>query len=232
MRRAIWRTIDSPVNQIRLLNNTLDMAKISLGQAFQPIQAVVLPILNSLARAALTAANAIKNFMWALTGFTGISSGAADVAGKGADANSKLADSLNDTSKALKGAGGAAKKAAKDAKVGLKAFDEINKLADESEKANGGSGGLGEMPEVIKNEAYADALESVNVAMSKAADWLKKVWAAAEPTREALSRLWDSLTGLASVLWDRLVYGYEKFIKPIGTWAVTTALPVFLNMLS
>ncbi len=226
------RTIDSPVNQIRILGNTLDMAKIALGQAFQPIQAVVLPILNSLARAALTAANAIKNFLWALTGFTGVGGAAAEIAGKGAGANEELADSLDKSAESYKKAGGAAKKAAKDAKVGLKAFDEINKLAEEGEKANGGSGGLGEMPEVVQNEAYADALESVNVAMSKAADWLKKVWAAAEPTREALSRLWDSLTGLASVLWDRLVYGYEKFIKPIGTWAVTTALPAFLDMLS
>ena len=227
------RTINSPVNQIRVLNNQLDMVKITLGQAFQPIQAIVIPILNSLARAALTATNAIKNFMWALTGFTGISSGAADVAGKGADANGKLADSLNDTSKALKNAGGAAKKAAKDAKVGLKAFDEINKLADESEKAIGGSGGLGEMPEVIKNEAYADALESVNVAMSKAADWLKKVWEVAEPTRAALSRLWDTIKDYANtVIWGNLVDFYEKFLKPVGLWTITDALPAFLDAVS
>ena len=226
------RTINSPVNQIRLLNNTLDMAKIALGQAFQPIQAVVLPILNSLARAALTAANAIKNFMWALTGFTGISSGAADIAGEGADANGKLADSLNDTSKALKGAGGAAKKAAKDAKVGLKAFDEINKLADESEKANGGSGGVGEMPEVIKNEAYADALESVNVAMSKAADWLKKVWDISLPTIEALGRLWDSLSKFGSLVWTGLEWLYNNILVPIGKWALTSGLPAAIDAIT
>jgi hypothetical protein len=227
------RTINSPVNQIRLLNNTLDMAKIALGQAFQPIQAIVLPILNSLARAALTAANAVKNFMWALTGFTGISSGAADIAGEGADANGKLADSLNDTSKALKNAGGAAKKAAKDAKIGLKAFDEINKLADESEKANSGSGGLGEMPEVVQNEKYADALESVNAAMSKAADWLKKVWEVALPTIEALSRLWETIKDFATtVVWGSLVDFYEKFLKPIGEWTITKALPEFLDAVS
>lgn len=227
------RTINSPVNQIRLLNNTLDMAKISLGQAFQPIQAIVLPILNSLARAALTAANAVKNFVWALTGFTGISSGAADVAGDGAEANGKLADALNDTSKALKNAGGAAKKAAKDAKVGLKAFDEINKLADETEKSGGGGGGLSEMPEVVKNEKYADALESVNAAMSKAADWLKKVWDVALPTREALSRLWETIKDYAStVVWGSLVDFYEKFLKPIGEWTITKALPDFLDAVS
>ena len=163
---------------------------------------------------------------------TGISSGAADIAGEGADANGKLADSLNDTSKALKNAGGAAKKAAKDAKVGLKAFDEINKLADEAEKSGGGGGGLSEMPEVVQNEAYADALESVNVAMSKAADWLKKVWDVALPTREAMSRLWDSLSSFGSIVWDNLVDIYEKFIKPIGEWTVTQALPTFLDTLA
>ena len=226
------RTINSPVNQIRILGNTLDMAKISLGQAFQPIQAIVLPLLNSLAQAALSVANALKTFMWALTGFTGIGANAGAIAGAGADANEDLTDSLNDSAKAYKAAGGAAKQASKDAKVGLKAFDEINKITEESEKSGGGGGGLAEIPEISKNEQYAAALDKVNEAMSKAADWLKKVWDLALPTREAMSRLWDSLSNFGSIVWDSLVDIYEKFIKPIGEWTITQALPTFLDTLA
>ena len=39
------------------------------------------------------------------------------------------------------------KKAAKDAKVGLKAFDEINKITEDEAKNVGAGGGLDEPPE-------------------------------------------------------------------------------------
>lgn len=226
------RTINSPVNQIRLLNNTLNKVKITLGQAFQPIQAIVLPILNTLARAALVAANAVKTFLWALTGFTGVSVGAAGVAEDGAEANGELADSLNETAKAMKGAGSAAKKAAKDAKVGLKAFDEVNKLTEDAAKSGGSGGGIGEKPEVVDNEKLAAAMAAVNAAMSKAADWLKKVWELALPTREALSRLCGSLKEFGKISFDGIKGFYEKFIKPIGSWALTSGLPAFLGVLT
>ena len=226
------RTINSPVNQIRLLNNTLNKVKITLGQAFQPIQAIVLPILNTLARAALVAANAVNTFLWALTGFTGVSVGAAGVAEDGAEANGELADSLNETAKAMKGAGSAAKKAAKDAKVGLKAFDEVNKLTEDAAKSGGSGGGIGEKPEVVDNEKLAAAMAAVNAAMSKAADWLKKVWELALPTREALSRLCGSLKEFGKISFDGIKGFYENFIQPIGSWALTSGLPAFLGVLT
>ena len=225
------RTISSPVNQIRILGNTLDMAKIALGQAFQPIQAIVLPLLSSLAQAALSAANALKTFMWALTGFTGIGANAGAIAGAGADANEDLTDSLNDSAKAYKAAGGAAKKASKDAKVGLKAFDEINKITEESAD-KGGGGGISEKPEIVAAEEQTSAMESLSVAVSKAAEWLKKLWDLALPTREAMSRLWDALSKFGSLVWDKLVWFYDKFLVPIGKWTVTRALPAFLDMLT
>ena len=225
------RTISSPVNQIRILGNTLDMAKIALGQAFQPIQAIVLPLLSSLAQAALSAANALKTFMWALTGFTGIGANAGAIAGAGADANEDLTDSLNDSAKAYKAAGGAAKKASKDAKVGLKAFDEINKITEENAE-KGGGGGISEKPEITAPEEQSAAMEALGVAVSKAADWLKKLWDLALPTREAMSRLWDSLSRFGGLVWDGLVWFYEKFLVPIGKWTVTRALPAFLDVLT
>ena len=69
----------------------------------------------------------------------------------------ELSDSIDATSKSLKGGGKAAKQAAKDTKVGLKAFDEINKIADEATKAGGG-GKLDsiEVPDLAPAEGYAD----------------------------------------------------------------------------
>lgn len=228
------RTINSPVNQIRILNNTLNQAQIALGQAFQPIQAAVLPILNSLAKAALVAANAINTFMRALTGFTGKNVAATGAAEKSAESQKGLKKSLDATAKSLKGAGGAAKQAAKDANVGLKAFDEINKIADEaaSSGGGGGGGGLDQNKETEKNEGLKKALDEVNKAMSKAADWLKRVWKTAQPTRDAVVRLWEAFKNPGNITLDGLADLYDKFLKPIGEWAITKGLPEYFDMLS
>ena len=107
------RTIDSPVNKIRVLNNTLNMAKIALGQAFQPIQSVALTLLQSLANMALKAAQAVQVFMSVLGRMMGINTATADTADAGAKSTGKLADGLQDAAKGYAKAGGAAKKGGK-----------------------------------------------------------------------------------------------------------------------
>lgn len=222
------RTIASPVNQIRVLNNTFDQAKIALGQAFQPIQAIVLPILMSLANTALVAARALGAFTSAIAGLLGIKvASAVNVDAKSTD---KLAAGLYKTADAYKAAGGAAKKAAKDAKVGLRAFDEINKLS-EADKPGSGANGLTEAPEIV-NPGAAGSLSVVSAAMADVSACLKKLWDKAEPLRVSLSTLRESLKKFGSLVWDNLVWFYDKFLVPIGKWAVGKAVPAFLDALS
>lgn len=207
------RTINSPVNQIRLLNNQLDMAKIALGQAFMPIQAVVLPILTALANAATTAAQALAYLMGSLGGFGGVGVFASSVAASGAEANQDLADSLKDSAKAYKAAGGAAKKAAKDAKVGLKAFDEINKLTEETTKTGGGGGGIDEVdvPDIEPANDYANALQVISDKVRNAAAAIKEFWDGLK--NSALGMMVEGAFGALKWLW-------EDVIKPFGEWAI------------
>jgi hypothetical protein len=208
------RTIDSPVNQIRLLNNQLDMAKIALGQAFMPIQAVVLPILTALANAATTAAQALAYLMGSLGGFGGVGIFASSVAASGAEVNQDLADSLNDSAKAYKKAGGAAKQASKDAKVGLKAFDEINKLTEETTKTGGGAGGgidEVDVPDIEPASDYADALQVISDKVRNVAAAIKEFWDGLK--NSALGMIVEGAFGALKWLWTDV-------IKPFGEWAI------------
>ena len=204
------RTIDSPVNQIRVLNSMLDQAKLALGQAFQPIQAIALPLLKDLAGGLKFVAQAFGAFMKQLTGYSGMNALAALSANKSSKAQDGLADSLDQTAKSLKKSGGAAKQAAKDGKVGLKAFDEINKLADETTNAGGG-GKLDEIevPETTDAEGYAGVLEAISLKVQAAADAIRRFWDGLQNSVAA-----DVVRGAG----DAIGWLWENGIRPLGEW--------------
>lgn len=172
------RTIDSPANQLRVLNNTMDQASIAFGRGMQTIQAAAMPTLNALAKAALIAAQAIAYLMGGIGGVSKTNVAATLTTKRGAVATGKLADKLTDTANAYKKAGGAAKKAAKDANVGLKAFDEINKIADE-ESSGGGGGGGGkideiEVPDTGELTDFQETIETVSAKVREVAEKFKQ----------------------------------------------------------
>lgn len=156
------RTIDSPANQLRVLQTNLQLLSIELGRAFMPIMQIVLPILNSLVKSLTVAANAVARFMNVLFGgksSSGSSGGSsakstARSIGQVGDATTQLASSagkargINDQyTKSMDKQGRQAKKTAKDFKGFLAGFDEINKasMPEESDSSSGagGSGGSG-----------------------------------------------------------------------------------------
>jgi hypothetical protein len=204
------RTIDSPVNQIRQLNNILDQAKVALGQAFQPIQAVALPILRGFASGLLFVGQAFNTFMRQMTGFSSFNALSALSANKSSKAQDGLAESLNDTAKALKKSGGAAKQAAKDGKVGLKAFDEINKLADETTNAGGG-GKQDEIdvPDTTEAEGYAGLMETISRNVQAAADAIRAFWDGLKNSVAA-----DVVRGAG----DAIAWLWDNAISPMGEW--------------
>lgn len=208
----IARTIDSPANQIRILNNQLDMLKISLGQAFQPIQSAVLPLLNSLATALLPVTQAVGYFIRMMTGFSAATGISASASSKSAETQAELSGSLDQTAKSLKSAGGAAKQAAKDSKVGLKAFDEINKLADEATKTGGG--GKIEpvtVPDTGPIEEYGGTLDVISQKVKDLAQAMKDFW----------DKISKSLLGKTiGAAWEALKNLWNNVIKPMGEWMI------------
>lgn len=207
------RTIESPANQIRLLNSVLDQAKVALGQAFQPIQSVVIPILISLANAAKTAAQALAFLLGGLGGFRSSTGGknlAASLAGTavkaitGANSTNNLSDALDGAAKSYGSAGRAAKQASKDMNIGLKSFDEINKItedaADKADEGGGGGGGVDEIevPDTTPITGYVDILETVSAAVAALAAKFAEYKFAFENSlfAQALTSAWETLKGL------------------------------------
>ncbi|MGL4656776.1 MAG: phage tail protein [Sarcina sp.] len=151
------RTINSPANQMRILQTNLQLLKIELGRAFMPILQIILPILNSFVKSLTVAANAVARFMAVLFGTKssgGGGSGAKSTAKSinevssattSAGASASKARGITDNyNKSLDKTGKQAKKTAKEFKGFLAGFDEINKFSvPEATDTDSGAGGIG-----------------------------------------------------------------------------------------
>ena len=211
------RTIDSPANQLRVLENTVDQAKVALGRAAQTIQATLMPTLNRLASFALTAAQAIAYLAGGIGGLSGRNIAAELTTKKGAKATENLASKLKDAADGYKKAGGAARKAAKDANVGLKGFDEINKITEEQAKSGGGGGGggLDEFPPLEGANEFLDGVETIS----------EKVRELAEKIRETYEKIKPLLAGLGTAFATFKLTGNPYAALGVGLWAAgVTAL--------
>lgn len=102
--------------------STLLQVKNSVGAAVMPALAALLPVINTIASAFITAANAVNQFFQAL---------------RGQSTFTKAKKNTVDYAKSLKRASGAAKELQKT----LLGFDEINRLNDENKGGGGGAAG-------------------------------------------------------------------------------------------
>lgn len=127
--------------------STLQQVKNSIGSAVMPVLTALLPLINTIASAFITAANAINMFFQALQG-------------KGTFTKAKK--NSVDYAKSLNTASGAAKELQKT----LLGFDEINRLNDKNSGGVGGASGVD----------YSDMFEEAQVSdkVKKIAEWTKK----------------------------------------------------------
>ncbi len=110
--------------------------------AFQPLWQVIIPALTQLVRLASAAAAALARLF-------------AFLSGKSLGSLKDSAQAMTDEANAIGGAGGAAKDAGKQ----LAAFDEINKLEDNS--GGGGSGGAAEALDTSGLDVYDEKLQNI-----------------------------------------------------------------------
>ena len=127
--------------------STLQQVKNSIGSAVMPVLTALLPLINTISSAFITAANAINMFFQALQG-------------KGTFTKAKK--NSVDYAKSLNTASGAAKELQKT----LLGFDEINRLNDKNSGGGGGASGVD----------YSDMFEEAQVSdkVKKIAEWTKK----------------------------------------------------------
>jgi len=203
--------------QLASLGAAFTSLKVAVGNVFMPILQKIIPIIiqvvNWLTMLATRAAQVIQM----LLGIKVTASGYEEMAA-GAEA---AADATGDLAGATEGAGKAAKGA-------LAPFDELNVLQQDSggEGSGGGTGGgLGGL-EIEEGESPFDAL-------GDSMDGIKeKLIALFEPAAEPFARFKEQVLELGGKIWDGLVWVWNNILVPIGEWAITEALPVFLDLLA
>ena len=177
------RTINSPANQLRLLQTQLELAKINLGNAFMPIVTIVLPILTNFAKGLASVTNTFAQFMSALFGTNNAQAQNAQSAADAAAAQGKLGD--------------AAKKAGDKAKKGVAGFDQLNLLQENlAASAGDAADGLGgsTVPTPAKDDSKSVIPQGILDAAAKARKALEPVGKAFGEVREAFGNLGKSLS--------------------------------------
>lgn len=204
--------------QVASLGAAFTSLKVAVGNVFMPILQKIIPVIiqvvNWLTALATRAAQVIQMLLGIKVSASGYEQMAAG-ANAAADAQENLAGSTQDAGKAAKGA--------------LAPFDELNVLAqsDGDSGAGGGvdAGAIGGL-DMEEGTSPLDAL-------SDTMDGLKaKLITLFEPAQEPFQRFKDQVIELGGKIWDGLKWVWNNILVPIGEWAITKALPVFLDLLA
>lgn len=218
------RTSHQWANQTRVLALQFESLKATIGQGLINVFTPVIQVINTVLAKMQTLANYFKAFTDALFGNAGGSS-SSNALSNAAGSSGAVADNL-----------GNAAKSAKEMNKQLSAFDELNNLSANnggSSGSGGSSGGGGSLDfGNMSGELFSDV--TVNPAVEETAqkvkDLLEVIKTAAEPTREALDRLWnEGLAKLGTFTWTGLSDFYHEFLIPLGKWTLGTGIPMFAD---
>lgn len=216
------RTIESPANQLRILEEQFSRLSRAVGNLFLPVLGKILPYLNAI----LMVLTEIISTVARLFGYKE----------DDYDYFSGTADSVLELEDNLEGAGAAAEKL----KHGLRGFDKLNVIttptSSSSGSASGGAGGID--PAIMKsfNNAYDEYLKKLDNVQMKATkirdkimEWLgfqKEINALTGKTewkykgmKTTLKNIWDSFKNLSTT--GKILAGVlallftAKFIKAI-----------------
>lgn len=228
-------TLGQPSNQLRLLQSNFANLGRTIGNLFLPIVAAVLPYVNALVIAVQRLFSWIGGLLGIQIGSLGssVGSAAADMSGL-EDAAGGAADKMDD----------AAKKSKKMAS-NLQGFDNLNVISSNdgsSGSGNGGKGAGGLLDDAFLNafsdyqaewdKAFSKMENSAQEMADKIENAFKRVWEIAEPTREAMKRLWnEGFKEFGEFSADTLKDFYNNFLVPVGTWTLgVDGLARFLNI--
>lgn len=209
------RTLNSPANQLRILQAQLTLAARAIGNLFIPMVNAILPIAIGAAKAIRFLAETIASFFGIDAKFEVDYSGL-DTSGISTGGTDDLADSLDNVGKQ---AGGANKKM-KELQKSVMGFDELNKLNDNKDDngagGGGGAGGVGGGAGKFKLpiDKY-DFLKGLQDKLSKITDDIGKKLA------NAFKRLLPFVAGIGAAIgaWKlrgKLLKGLAEMEKHLG----------------
>ena len=206
------RTSDSWANQTRVLSLRFNELKVTLGQGFINIFIPIVKGINIVLSKLQVLANAFKSFTEMIFGNAG-----------GDDSSNSVSNLASDASKAsdsISGIGDSAKKTKKDL-LGLRGIDEINNLTTSSDDSSSSSGagkidtsGLN-LTDNLKKQAsdIENILNGVNL----------------EPLKQSFNNLKEAISYFGQGCGKILDGFYNNYLKPLGNYVISDALPHFLN---
>lgn len=207
------RTIDSPANQLRVMQAALRNASLEMGQAFLPIVQTVLPWLQYLASFIKIVANALASLFGGkgrsskmgadqaeiTTGLGGVKLGVAE----GEEGWKKYG---NTADKAL----GKAKRGVKELQAAIMGFDQIHKVEEKSTPG----GALGPTTPDFGN-INAD-IDSVLDGLDQ---WIDKTTEIDEKVQGFINTLKNTPIGaFGMAIYDAFAEIYNSILKPLGSW--------------
>lgn len=213
------RTLNSPANLVRRLKNELMNCANTIGTIFMPIVSKVLVYVNALAKV-------MSNVLKSIASFLGVNNSSLATSTADASSNvSMLAGDMED-----------ADDSAKSIKKSLSGFDEIENL------------NVQEIPPIetvetefngFKLEGYDAGLNNIEDETKKVVDKINKLFSGFKlpdinfnPLVNSLGRLWDALKPFGQNIWDGLKWGIDNVLTPLASFAIETALPEGLDMIS
>lgn len=186
------RTIESPANQLRILNEQWNRLTRAVGNVFLPILAKILPFLNAILMVLTEIISLFAKFVQSLLGFSD----------SDFDYFDEASVSVNNFGKAT----GNANKELKKLKQGLRGFDKLNNITSPSSGSGGsGVGGVGGINPKLLNafndayKSYQDQLEDVEMKATKIRDTIME-WL-------GFTKLVDEETGDVSFKFDHITGG-------------------------
>jgi hypothetical protein len=200
--------------QIAALGVSFLNLKVALGNIFIPIITAILPYIKMLVDGLTFALNQIAQVVQALFGVE-------STAGNGAKNITDAAGSADDLAKNTD-------KAKKAAKGALAAFDDLNVLTQDT--AGDGTGAPGTTPLPAIDPGPIDA--SLGAIDEKIKAWVEGLKVLFRPAMDAFGELWAALQPLGQTIWEGLQWAWENILVPFGTWVISEALPVFLQILA
>lgn len=248
-------TLSSVANQYRILKQQIANLARVIGNLLVPIVAKALPIINGVVIALQRMFMFIGNLLgvdWSglMDGISTGYGGAGDEIGDMVDDTGDIADNTDDIGDSID----TANKKAKKFKDTILSFDELNKLSDNSsndidssgktDKDDGisGAGSIDLSDEIAKaladyesiwNKALEDSQNKAQAYADNICKAFERIWKTAEPTRAAVSRLWDEgFAKLGKFSADTFKDFWNNFLKPVGAWMLAddAGLPRFFNI--
>ncbi len=217
------RTSDSWANQTRVLSLRFDELKATLGQGFINLFTPIVQGINWVLSKLQVLADAFKSFTESITGNKSNSSGGV---GSIATDLTDVTSSADTASDAVSGIGESAKKANKDL-LGIRGIDEINNLTTSDDTSSSGSSGIGNLGGLDFENSLADTMKE---SVSDIENIINGV--NFEPLKQSFNKIREAISYFGQGCGKILDGFYNNYLKPLGNYIISDALPHFLNSTS